>query len=64
MGILAKAPDDFVVCGHEAVKGVEQHIHSIEHSLATPESAWPESSNPKETHQGLQMASNSHANRV
>ena len=32
MGILAETPDDFIVCGHEAVKGVvEQHIHGVEH---------------------------------
>ena len=31
-GIHAEAPDNIVVCGHEAVKGVvEQHIHGVEH---------------------------------
>lgn len=31
MGILAKDRDNFVACGHGAVKGVvEQHIHGVE----------------------------------
>ena len=33
VGILAESPDDFMISGREAVKGVvEKHIHGVEHN--------------------------------